>query len=107
MTPRSARPATILYGGRLDGCVGRACHHAAAVDVGRDRRVEILSGGNGDNYVALGNDAMNLVALSYYQGSYPLGYHALGQLTHCGVVAHPDQGVRNKHPHLIRSTTYS
>ena len=69
------------------------------------RRIEILPGSDGNNYVALGNDAMNLIALGYHQGTDTLGCHAPGQLPHCGVVAHADQGVRNEHPHLIRSAT--
>jgi hypothetical protein len=48
---------------------------------------------------------MNLIALGYHQGTDTLGWHAPGQLTHCGVVPHLDQGVRNEHPHLIRSAT--
>jgi hypothetical protein len=48
-------------------------------DVGRGRRIEILPGSNGNNYVALGNDAMNLIALSYHQGTHTLGCHAPGR----------------------------
>ena len=33
--------------------------------------IEILPGSNGDHYVALGNDAMNLIALSHHQGTPP------------------------------------
>ena len=67
--------------GLLDARVGRAYHESTAVDVSRGRRIEILPGSNGNNYVALGNVAMNLIALGYHQGTDTLGCHAPGQLT--------------------------
>jgi len=48
---------------------------------------------------------MYLIAFGYHQGTHALGCDVPGQLTHCGVMAHPDQGVRNEYSHLIRSAT--